>query len=399
MERRRFVAGTVGALSGIALGTGAAGAAVPAARAHDPRVGEKQPRAQDRPGAKDLPRAQDWRAVPAPGSTPAAQLRHIAAAGPRLAWAVGEEARYGSRDGRALAMLWDGQAWARTDLAHLRHSRLLGVAGTCATAAWSVGMAVGTASPLLRWDGATWRESAFPGSGEQGVRLTAVAVGADRRVWAGGSRAGSTALLHGDGKTWRWLDPLPATGVTVHRVVPHPSGDVWVGGDQSIGGGWAGFVARWNGAWTVLPTVKGTRMAVSDLHPAAADDIWVVGSDLGVGGPPGRPGAAVLSHWDGKAWTRAQFGFTIGALTGIAADDQGRAAWITGWNHQDRSRGTYLRRDGSAWTVVRGPAGPAPAPYLNDVTRVPGTATYWSVGMTHDNPTPPTEAYTERLDA
>ncbi|MFH8990387.1 hypothetical protein [Streptomyces sp. NPDC017940] len=388
MRRRRFVAGTFGALSGIAVGAGVARGATPTPRGTTPTT-----------------RAEGWQPVPAPGSTPAAQLRRIAAAGPGLAWAVGEENRYGSRDGRALGMLWNGSAWAKTDLAHLNHSRLLDVAGTCATAAWSVGMPNDKASPLLRWDGSTWRETVFPGfpapsgSRQQDVRLTAVGVGPGRRVWVGGNRDGSFALLSGDGGNWRWLDPLPVTGVNIYRILPRPSGEVWVAGDQGAGGGWAGFVARWNGSWTVLPNVQGVRLAVSDVHPDAVDDVWVVGSDFGVGGPPGRPGSAVLSHWDGTAWTRVPPGFSLGALSGIAADARGRAAWITGWDYRDQSRSTYLRRDGGTWTVVRGPAGPAPAPYLNDVTRVPGTSTFWSVGMTHFNPTPPSEAYVEHLDA
>ncbi|WP_240496307.1 hypothetical protein [Streptomyces torulosus] len=84
-------------------------------------------------------------------------------------------------------------------------------------------------------------------------------------------------------------------------------------------------------------------------------------------------------------------------MSGIAGDARGRAAWISGWNFRDQSSSTYLRRDGDAWTVVRGPAGAATAPYLNDVAHVPGTTGFWSVGMTSPSPYPPTEAYTERL--
>ena len=172
-------------------------------------------------------------------------------------------------------------------------------------------------------------------------------------------------------------------------------------GDQAraTGDGWSGLVARWNGAWTVLPPITGLRLSIGDLHPAGPDDVWAVGTEAGIGGPPGRPGNPVLAHWDGTAWTRVQPGFTVGSLTGIAADAEGRAAWISGWNFQDQTRSTYLRRDGDAWTVVRGPAGTATAPYLNDVTPIPGTAGFWSAGMTSPTPAPPTEAYTERLDA
>lgn len=384
MRRRRFVAGTIGALSGVALGPDPALADVPAARTH----GRPAP-------APD----EGWQAVPAPGSTPPAQLRRIAAAGPRLAWAVGEEDLAGPSGARGLAMLWDGDTWAKTDLSHLRHTRLTDVAGVCATAAWSVGRPAGNGSPLLRWDGTTWRETAFLGMGEPDVRLHAVAVGPDRRVWICGTRGGAARLLCGDGRRWRWLDPLPVASANLYRVVPRSPGEVWVCGDQSNGGGWSGLVARWDGAWTVLPPIAGLRLGIADVHSAGADDVWAVGTEAGVGGPPGRPGNPALSHWDGTAWTRVEPGFTLGSLSGIAGDGQGRAAWISGWNFRDQTRSTYLRRDGGEWTVVRGPAGAAPAPYLNDVTPVPGTTGFWSAGMTSPAPAPPTGAYTERLGA
>lgn len=372
MRRRRFVAGTIGTFSGIALGPVPPRADVP------------------------TPRTQGWQAVPAPGSTPAAQLRRIAAVGPQLAWAVGEENLAGPSQGRGLAMLWDGSVWTKTDLSHLNHTRLIDVAG-CSTAAWSVGRPAGNGSPLLRWDGTDWHEATFPGRDEPDVRLTSVAVGPDRQVWICGRRGGAARLLHGDGRRWRWLDPLPVASANLYRVVVRSPGEVWVSGDQSNGGGWSGLVARWDGTWTVLPSITGLRLGIADLHSAGPDDVWAVGTEAGVGGPPGRPGNPALSHWDGTAWTRVEAGFTVGSLTGIAGDAQGRAAWISGWNFQDQSRSTYLRRDGGTWTVVRGPAGASPAPYLNDVTSIPGTPGFWSVGMTSPTPAPPTETYSERL--
>ncbi|MFE6177047.1 hypothetical protein [Streptomyces sp. NPDC056464] len=369
------MAGTIGALSGLAL--------APAPSRADTAA----------------PRAQGWQSVPASGSTPAAQLCRIAAAGPELAWAVGEEGLAGPSSGRGLAMLWNGSAWTKTDLSHLTHTRLSDVAGVCSSAAWSVGRPAGNGSPLLRWDGATWRETAFPGLGEPDVRLNSVAVGPDRRVWICGSRGGAARLLYREGQRWQWLDPLPVASANLYRVVLRPPGEVWVCGDQSNGGGWSGLVARWDGSWTVLPPVAGLRLGIADLHPAGPADVWAVGTEAGIGGPPGRPGNPALSHWDGTAWTRVEAGFTLGSLTGIAGDAQGRAAWISGWNYQDQSRSTYLRRDSGSWSVVRGPAGAAAGPYLNDVTSVPGSTGFWSVGMTSPTPAPPTEAYTERLQA
>lgn len=375
MRRRRLLAAMAGALPGAVLASGAARAAgVPASR------------------------AAQWQALPIPGGTPAAQLRRLAVAGPALAWAVGEQGRSGSSQGRALAVHWNGSSWTQTDLSHLDYTgRLNDVAGVSATEAWCVGLPAGGASPLLRWDGTTWREAAFPGSGEPDVRLHSVAIGPDGRVWVSGSRGGAAGLLRRNGTDWQWLDPLPGTTANLYRAVAGAAGEVWVCGDRANGGGWSGFVARWDGSWTVLPTLGGLRLSISDLHAAGPDDIWAVGADAGIGGPPGRPGNTFLSHFDGTAWTRTDPGFTVGALTGIAADCQGRAAWISGWNYQDQTRSTYLRREGDGWIAVRGQAGPAPAPYLSDVTAVPGTAAFWSVGMTGPTPFPPTQAYAERF--
>lgn len=385
MRRRRFVAGAIGTLSALAL-------------APDPaRAGSTD--ASTPPMPVPVPVPKGWHPVPAPGSTPPAQLRRIAAAGPALAWAVGEEQFGGAGGGRALAMTWDGSAWSRVDLMVLELTRLSDVAGVDAGFAWSVGQRAGGASALLRWDGTTWREAAFPGQGEPDLRLYAVAVSPARRVWVAGLRGGALRLLHGDGNRWRWLDPLPVTSAALHRVVWRAPGDVWVCGDRSNGGGWNGLVARWNGSWSVLPPITGLRLGIGDVHADTPDDVWAVGTEAGVGGPPGRPGNPALAHWDGVAWTRPDVGFTVGALSAVAADARGRAAWISGWNYQDQTRSTYLRRDGTGWTVVRGPQGPAPAPYLHDITRIPGTGDYWSAGMTRPVAAPPTEAYTERFGA
>ncbi|MFF9774326.1 hypothetical protein ACF1HJ_11765 [Streptomyces sp. NPDC013978] len=391
------MAGTIGVLAGTALGPSASRADAPAARAQDRRT-VPAPRAQDRQTVP-APRARGWQAVPAPGSLPAAQLRRVAAAGPRLAWAVGEESLGAQTQQQALSMVWNGSVWTKSDLSHLTHTRIVDVAGVHSSAAWAVGHPTGDGTPLLRWDGTTWREADFPGRGEPDVRLTSVAVGRDRQVWVCGTRDGAARLLHGHGRRWRWLDPLPVESVNLWRVVVRRPGEVWVCGDRSNGGGWSGLVARWDGAWTVLPPIVGLRLGIADVHSAGPDDVWAVGTEAGVGGPIGRPGNPALSHWDGTAWTRVEPGFALGSLTGIASDARGRAAWISGWNFSDQTRGTYLRRDGDTWTLARGPAGPAPAPYLNDVTSVPGTRGFWSVGMTHSAPYPPTEAYSEHLGA
>ncbi|WP_345945346.1 hypothetical protein SALCHL_006152 [Streptomyces albus subsp. chlorinus] len=388
MERRRFVAGALGAAAGGVL-AGAAGQAW---------AGPRTPAHGPAPTARAASALAGWSAVPAPGSVPGAQLYKVAALGPRHAWAVGEEALTTGAPGRPLAMRWDGSRWSRTDVSSLTFSgRLNSVACDGPASAWAVGPPDTPPGRLLRWNGTAWRPVGYPG-GDNAV-LWAVAAGSGGQVWITGRHAGAARLLHWNGTRFRWLDPLPVPSpeaATLSSVLVRSQGDVWVTGSRSTESAWLGIVARWDGAWTVFPDAGGIRSGISGVLPLADDDVWAVGAGFGIGGPPGKPPGSILVHWDGTAWTSAPKDIGPGVLTSITADEQGRPAWISAWDFWDQKRTAYLRWDGTTWQVVRGPESTAaPSPYLSDLTRVPGTATYLSVGRTGATAYPPSEAYGE----
>ncbi|NNN34154.1 hypothetical protein HLK59_28085, partial [Streptomyces sp. S3(2020)] len=182
MRRRRFISGLVGAGAGIGLVSSSGGTATGVAAAAAPRV----------------PGPHDWQTVPAPACAPAAQLLGVAAAGPDLAWAVGEEGRSGGTRGVPLALVWDGDAWTRLDLGHLglTGGYLRSVAGS-AGAAWAVGTDAAGVARLLRWDGTTWQESLFAGRLAYGTSLTGVTLDAKDRVWLSGRNSDGCVLLRG----------------------------------------------------------------------------------------------------------------------------------------------------------------------------------------------------------
>ncbi|MBG0855515.1 hypothetical protein I2W78_27645 [Streptomyces spinoverrucosus] len=334
--------------------------------------------------ARDAAAPRDWQAVTAPECVPAAQLIDVAAAGPGLAWAVGEEGRDGSTRGTPLALVRSGGAWARVDLAHLGLTGALhSVAGTCAGSAW----ALGSGAHLLAWDGRTWQEADFPGRGQSGTTLTGVAVAPDGEVWCSGRTADGSVLMR-DAR--HWLPPLPsgntATPSGVHMA---PDGQVWVYGP--------GIVARWNGTeWTELPAYTGIRLTLTGLLPVAHDDIWLTGYDYGVGGPPGKPPGTVLLHGDGTTWDTVTKPFTAGMLTGIVADEHGRPDRISGWDFWDQNRAHHLRWDGAAWVSERGAASSTPV-VISSLVRVPDSADgYWAVGTTSTSPYPPAQVRIEQ---
>ncbi|GGV23240.1 hypothetical protein GCM10010277_02700 [Streptomyces longisporoflavus] len=378
MRRRAFVRGLAVTGAGLALPVPLASAAS-AASAAGAVTGRPVSAA-----------AAAWQQVAAPDGQPAAHLVAVAAAGPERAWAVGEQGRSGSTIGTPLAVSWDGSAWSRTDVSHLSYSGgLRAVAAAEGGAAWAIGTNTAGHDQLLRWDGTTWREAAFPGRGEAGTRLTGIASGPGGRFWVSGRHGDRAGLMYGDSKAWRWCRPLPDEAApTPSGVRVTPGGEVWVYGD---------VIARWDGAWTVVPRTLGIRASVTGLLPVAHDDIWLTGFAYGVGGPPGKPPGVTLQHWDGTAWANVQPPFTVGLLSGITGDAVGRPDRISGWDFWDQKRAHYLRWDGTAWVSERGPE--TPSAYLPEaIAPIPGTdGGLWSVGTTSFSPYPPAQLRVERF--
>lgn len=374
MRRRLFVRGLAVTGAGLSLPVPLAGAA--RARTATPASAA----------------AAAWQHVAAPAAQEAAHLLAVAAAGPGRAWAVGEQARNGSTIGTPLALSWNGSEWSLNDLSHLTYrGGLRSVAALpSGESAWAIGTDTAGHDQLLAWDGTTWREADFPGRGEPGTRLTDVTSAPGGRFWVSGRHGDRAGLMRGgNGTAWRWCRPLPDEAApTPSGVHVTPDGEVWVYGD---------VIARWDGAWTVLPRTLGIRASVTGLLPVAHDDIWLTGFAYGVGGPPGKPPGVTLEHWDGNQWTSVKAPFTVGLLSGIAGDAAGRPDRICGWDFWDQKRAHYLRWDGAAWISERGPE--TPATYMpQGIAPIPGTdGGYWSVGTTSSAPFPPAQLRVERF--
>lgn len=374
MRRRHFVTGLAGATAG--LGLGSLPYASTAAAAGRPRRAA----------------AGEWQQIDAPPGVEAARLLHVAAVGPDLAWAVGEQARDHPVIGRPLALRWDGTAWAHTDVTHLGITGAIrDVAGISADTAWAVAGEEEGTPHLLRWDGTTWQDTPFPGSTDPTTTLLALTVGADGQAWIVGVLGGQVRLLHWDGGAWSWLPPLPDGTPLPHLIELAPDGSVWVCGD---------VVAHWDHQqWTVIPGPPGIRLGISDLLPVAADDIWAVGASFGVGGPPDKPTSVVFRRWNGTEWTvPPPLPFSVGALYSIIGDANGNPALIAGWDFWDGTRAHYLRRSGDDWVSERGPVAPqGHTPMMYDLVAVPGTDTVWSVGTsTRYSTDPPAQLRIER---
>ncbi|WP_051855840.1 hypothetical protein [Streptomyces sp. NRRL B-1347] len=365
MDRRRFVGGALG------VAAGAAGAALLPA-----------------PTAGAAARADGWQQVPVPDGVEMAGLRAVAAAGPRLAWAVGTEGRGGSTSGKPLSYVWNGTVWSRTDTAGLHpDGSLMGVAANASGDAWAIGVDHGTDLwRLYAWDGDGWERVPFPGEGAVGNSVHGITVAPDGDAWAVGSFDGSARTLHWNGRRWRRLRPLPSgnnnPAVGVRRT---RGGDIWIHG--------SGVCARWDGAWHEIP-VEGHPQYVTGMLPTASDDIWVCGYNWVLTG--GRPPGARLRHYDGTAWHHVETPFGAGELVGIVGDARDRPDRIAGWEYPNWNQAHHLRWENGTWVSERGPVSTSPV-LMNGIARVPGTRTYWAVGSTSFFPRPPGQVRIERL--
>ncbi|QEU96165.1 hypothetical protein [Streptomyces kanamyceticus] len=370
MRRRVFVRGLAATGAALALPTPLARAATGSA-------------------ARSVGAAGSWQEVTAPPGRPATHLVSVAATGPDRAWAVGEQGLNGATSGTPISLSWNGSAWTTNDVSHLAYKGALrGLAAAPGGEAHAVGTDGAGHDQLLTWDGTTWRETPFPGRGEAGTAVTDVALAPDGRFWVSGRHGGRAGLLHGRGAKWRWCTPLPdAAAPTPSGVHVTPGGEVWVFGD---------VIARWDGAWTVIPRLLGVRASVTGLLPVAHDDIWLTGFGYGVGGPPGKPPGVMLQRYDGTDWNYVAAPFGVGALTGIVGDAAGRPDRICGWDFWDDKRAHYLRWDGTTWVSERGPTTTTTV-LPEAITAVPGgSGGYWSVGTTSSSPFPPAQLHIER---
>jgi hypothetical protein len=167
------------------------------------------------------------------------------------------------------------------------------------------------------------------------------------------------------------------------------STDAWAVG-EFLGGndddGQVMLAERWNGsAWSQVatPNVVHFDEKLLGVSPAAANDVWAVGSTNRISFAHTDP---ITAHFDGTTWSIVPTPASTGAAKSIlfaVANLGGGSAWAVGRSHD--ARALIERWDGSAWTVVPhpDPVGPAGST-LNNVTltgiSARSASDIWAVG-------------------
>jgi hypothetical protein len=284
-------------------------------------------------------------------------LNGVSCAGP--SWCVAVGSYYFGADGRrhTLAERWTGTRWAAVQLpAGARDGNLTAI--SCASATWCI--AVG--SPILGWNGRTWRV-------QRGVSpFDAVSCATPDSCVA----VGVTGSGHPVAGTWngrRWLTgpmaapPHSAQSVTVSGVSCSAPDACMAVGDYSFGASARPspkyrdltLAERWNGTrWQVEPTADVARrdrlVAVSCARGGAC---VAVGS--------ARAKVTLAERWDGSAW-HAEKTPSFGAigyseLTGVSCVTAVRCVAVGDY---DLASPAGLRDKNGSWTLARMVAPPGP---------------------------------------
>jgi hypothetical protein len=114
------------------------------------------------------------------------------------------------------------------------------------------------------------------------------------------------------------------------------------------------FAMHWNGSkWKVVPTPNANTDAnwLYSVSADAPDDAWTVGDHLNFDGP----GADLIEHWDGTAWSivPGMHPGGAGVYLGATAALSSKLAWAMG-NVNDGGSGHLFteRWNGTVWTQV-----------------------------------------------
>ena len=243
--------------------------------------------------------------------------------------------------GEGLLLRWDGTAWSIVRsyvTVNLNNIAMLPLIGG------TIGISVGDAETITRWDGSTWFAQTSPTfAGINALYLVSSGDG-----WAVGM---SGNIFRWNGQSWNHYETLPS-GVNLNGLFMKTSTDAWAVGNAT-NHGTPPTILRWNGvAWNAI-TPPGVALGqnLTDVFMLSATEGWAVGT--GSGTYPTGVSAATLK-WDGTLWTSVPSGTPPASVLQSVHMLGSTDGWAVGYN---ATGPLIVRWSGLAWSTVTAPPG------------------------------------------
>ena len=339
---------------------------------------------------------------PVPG-----QLIGVSAGPDGSAWAAGS-----TTSGRALIVHWNGATWSQAASpvpagTALLHGVSAGPDGSVWTAGNTCASGCGTSSEadrtlILRWDGASWSQTASPSPGSTAF-LYGISASPDGSAWAVGYTGMSpgarrTLILRWDGVSWsQTASPSPGRDALLLGVSAGPGNAAWAVGDSCMSrcgttsAVYRMLILRWHGkAWSLVtgPGLGGDAYLYG-VSTAPGGGAWAVGYICTSGcHTASETDQMLILRWDGTSWSQAaapRVGSS--ALLDAVSAGSGGTAWAVGSSctpgclaPRAASRALILHWDGTAWSQATSPS-PVGKSILTGVSAGPGGSA-WAAGYT-----------------
>ncbi len=235
--------------------------------------------------------------------------------------------------------------------------------------------AVGVGNNIYHWDGSTWTNTPYPIPAGTGGSLVAVSAWVANDVWAAGSYSdiggnGFPLVEHWNGSAWSIVGifgqgksaPTGGSLNNLKDITAVGPGEAWSVGGSSIGeSDLTRYCDLTNGCVAYAQASFASELlGVSGISPS---DVWAVGYTRGY---------ALITHWDGAAWSSNILSPLIGPI-----DDVEMIAHNDVWAASDAG---LIHWDGIAWTTVpaSGGAKSLSAIASNDVWAAGSTLQHWN---------------------
>jgi hypothetical protein len=263
-----------------------------------------------------------WSVVPSPNtSEPVNSLGSVACVTDSDCWAVGSSFDLGTDSGDPVIEQWNGSAWSMvpspaTDGA----GALSSVTCLSATDCWAVGEVVASgdaefASPLTeQWDGSAWSVVPSPNGTIDGFQigtgLNSVACASASDCWAvgytfaaPGEDLNGSVIEHWNGSAWS-VEHADISGESLNSVACVNDSDCWAVGSTNSD---ETLTEQWDGStWSVVTSPNASSAQSNSLHSvecSAVSDCWAVGGYSTPATHNQQIGHGLAEQWDGSAWS------------------------------------------------------------------------------------------------